>query len=123
LTVKVLHNARIYTLDRARPVASAVAIDHGRIVAVGDDELLSLGDPRSRVDMRGRTILPGLTDAHLHLKGYALSLQQLDCETATLGECLSRVAERAAQKPPGEWILGHGWNQNAWGGWLLSGWI
>jgi hypothetical protein len=116
-TVKVLHNARIYTLEKTRPVAPAIAIDHGRVIAVGGDELLSLGDPRSRLDMRGRAILPGLTDAHLHLKAYALSLRKIDCETATLDECLRRVAERAAQTPPGEWILGHGWNQNNWGGW------
>jgi len=117
LTAKVLHNARIYTLDKTQPVASAIAIDHGRVTAVGGDELLSLADPLSRKDMGGRSILPGLTDAHLHLKGYALSLQKIDCETATLEECLGRVAERAAQTPPGEWILGHGWNQNDWGAW------
>ena len=59
-------------------------------------------------------ILPGLTDAHIHLEMYALSLQKVDCETATLQECLQRVAERARQTPPGEWVLGHGWNQNSW---------
>lgn len=117
VTAKVLHNARIHTLDKNQPVASAIAIDHGRVIAVGGDELLSLANPLSRQDMGGRSILPGLTDAHLHLKGYALSLQKVDCETATLDECLVRVAERAAQTPPGEWILGHGWNQNNWGAW------
>ena len=115
--MKVLHNARIYTFDARQPVVSAIAIDHGKVMAAGGDQLLSLADPRNRIDMRGRAILPGLIDAHLHLKAFALSLQKIDCETATLDECLKRVAERAAQTPPGEWILGHGWNQNNWGGW------
>ena len=39
---------------------------------------------------------------------------RVDCETDTRQECLERVAERARQTPPGEWILGHGWNQNNW---------
>jgi predicted amidohydrolase YtcJ len=41
-------------------------------------------------------------------------LKKIDCETSSRGECLARVAERAAKTPPGEWILGHGWNQNDW---------
>jgi hypothetical protein len=59
-------------------------------------------------------ILPGLTDAHIHLECYALGLRRVDCETESLRECLERVAERARQTPAGEWILGHGWNQNNW---------
>ena len=64
--------------------------------------------------MQGQTILPGLTDAHIHLQHYALSLQRVNCETATRRECLQRVQERARHTPPGEWVLGHGWNQNVW---------
>src|SRR5215208_6475972 len=67
--------------------------------------------------MGGRVIVPGLTDAHLHLKNYALSLQKVDCETDTKEECLRRVEERARKASPDEWILGHGWNQNTWGVW------
>jgi len=115
--VKILCNALIHTLDRGRPRASALAIEHGQIVAVGGDELLAGASSADRQDMEGRTILPGLTDAHLHLKAYALSLQKIDCETATLPECLERVRRRAGATPAGEWILGHGWNQNTWGAW------
>ena len=115
--MKILHHARIYTLNKSKPVASVIAIDHGLIVAVGGDELLSEFDRTDKQDMRGRVILPGLTDAHLHLQYYALSLEKIDCETDTLEECLRRVAERVRKVKPGEWILGHGWNQNVWGGW------
>jgi predicted amidohydrolase YtcJ len=115
--VKILHNARIHTLDGTRPPASAIAIDHGLIVDVGGEELLRSHDRGDRQDLRGRTILPGLIDAHLHLKAYALALHKIDCETTTLEECLERVREKAAHTPDGQWILGHGWNQNPWGGW------
>ena len=115
--MRILHHAQIYTLDKLKPVASVIAIDHGEIVAVGGDELLSEFDRADIQDMRGHVILPGLTDAHLHLQHYALSLEKIDCETDTFEECLQRVAERVQKAKPGEWILGHGWNQNVWGAW------
>jgi predicted amidohydrolase YtcJ len=115
--MKILYNAKIYTLDKSKPNASSVAIDRGEVVAVGGDELLREFDCAEKEDLRGRVVLPGLTDAHLHLQHYSLGLQKVDCETDTLDECLRRVKERAQKAKPGEWILGHGWNQNAWGGW------
>jgi predicted amidohydrolase YtcJ len=119
----ILHHAKVHTLDPGLPAASAIAVEGGKILAVGDDEaILNLragGAAASKRDVtvfdaRGRTIIPGLIDAHIHLEHYALGLQKVDCETATLAECLSRVAGRAAAVPPGEWIQGHGWNQNSW---------
>ena len=87
-------------------------------MAVGEANNILLQYPDAeKQDMEGRVILPGLTDAHLHLKHYALSLQKVDCETDTKEECLRRVEERAQKVKPGEWILGHGWNQNTWGVW------
>jgi predicted amidohydrolase YtcJ len=116
--MKLLYNAYIYTQDPTHPTESAIVIDRERIVAVGEAKDLLLQFPNAeKQDMKGRVILPGLTDAHLHLKNYALSLQKIDCETDTKEECLRRVAERARQARPGEWILGHGWNQNVWGVW------
>jgi predicted amidohydrolase YtcJ len=120
--MKLLYNANIQTLDSAQPRASALLIAGGRIIAVGEkDQLESLAHGKvEKQDMKGKTILPGLTDAHLHLKSYALFLGKIDCETKTKEECLRRVAERVQTAKPGEWILGHGWNQNDWqgdGGW------
>jgi predicted amidohydrolase YtcJ len=116
-TVKVLYNARVHTLDQQQPAASALAVDHGQIIAVGGDDLPREFPGAAQEDLHGRAVLPGLIDAHLHLKHYALSLKKIDCETSTLEHCLERVRERALTTRPGEWILGHGWNQNAWGQW------
>ncbi|MBI1792603.1 MAG: amidohydrolase [Chloroflexi bacterium] len=115
--MRILYNARIHTLDPKRPLASALVIDRERILASGGDELLREFDNAEKQDMRGLVILPGLTDAHIHLQYYALGLQKIDCETDTLEECLRRVAERVKNSKPGEWVLGHGWNQNPWGRW------
>jgi len=112
----IIYNARIYTLDAQQPAASAVAIDQGRIIAIGSDQqVISEFKGRGEAqNMGGQVILPGLTDAHIHLENFALGLQKVDCETATRQECLQRVTERVSLTPPGEWILGHGWNQNNW---------
>ena len=121
--MRILYNAHIYTQDPRCPAASALAIEGGQILATGDDEgILSQFEHRkpgtsiTLENLSGRWLLPGLIDAHLHLENYALALRKVDCETSTKEECLERVAERARQAPPGEWILGHGWNQNAWEG-------
>jgi predicted amidohydrolase YtcJ len=116
--MKLLYNAYIRTQDPLHPAESAIVIDHERIVAVGEaNNLLTQYLNAEKQNMEGCVILPGLTDAHLHLKNYALALQKVDCETDTKEECLRRVAERARKTKPGEWVLGHGWNQNTWGVW------
>jgi len=115
--MKILHNARVYTLDPKMPVASVVVIDYGQIIAVGGEELLVAFAAGHNYDLGGRVVLPGLTDAHLHLQHYALALQKIDCETDTIEECLHKVSEQVGKSGPVEWILGHGWNHNVWGRW------
>ena len=102
-------------MDPGLPLASSLFIEGGKVSAVLDG--LKADGPPARVetlDLEGRTILPSLTDAHLHLRNYAESLVKIDCETETKKECLERVAERVKETPAGEWILGHGWNHNSW---------
>src|SRR3970040_236117 len=103
--MKLLYNAYIHTQDPSQATASAIVIDRERIVAVGEaNNLLARYPNADKQDMNGRVILPRLTDAHLHLKNYALSLQKVDCETETKEECLRRVEERVKRAKPGEWI-------------------
>jgi predicted amidohydrolase YtcJ len=116
--MKLLYNAHIHTQNPTQPIASAMVIDRQWIVAVGDsNDLLAQYPNADKEDMGGQVILPGLTDAHLHLKFYSLGLQKIDCETNTRDECLRRVEERVKTSKPGEWVLGHGWNQNVWNVW------
>jgi predicted amidohydrolase YtcJ len=111
----IIHNARIHTLDPAQPLASAIAIEGETICAIGSEaEVFATFKAAEAFNAEGRTILPGLTDAHMHFECYALGLRKVDCETSSRAECLQRVTERASQTPPGQWILGHGWNQNNW---------
>ncbi len=114
--MKILINATIHTLNPEHPTATALAIDEERILAVGTDDFIQAEFARKGpvLNLEGRTVLPGLTDAHVHLQLYARSLTHIDCETSTLAECLERVRARAAVTAPGGWILGHGWQQNDW---------
>ncbi len=112
----ILYNARLYFPDSADNHYTAIAIDGDRIFAIGSDaELLASAPVGSlKLNMEDKTVWPGLTDSHLHLQMYGAFLSQVDCETATKQECLRRVAQKAKEIPEGEWILGHGWNQNVW---------
>ncbi|MFU8826753.1 MAG: amidohydrolase [Brevefilum sp.] len=110
----ILHNANIYAPDH--PDATALVIDRDRILAIGSDaDILDGFSPASRViNLDGKTVWPGLIDAHVHLRQLAESVSMIDCETSTLEECLSRVKRAADQLLEGAWIKGHGWNQNRW---------
>ncbi len=111
----VIFNANILTQNPAQPIATAIAIDNDRVLAVGSDaEIKDSFSTRNILNLHGQSIIPGLTDAHMHLESYALSMQRVDCETVTQGECIQRVAIRTMQTPMGDWVLGHGWNQNRW---------
>jgi hypothetical protein len=113
----ILHHARIYTALDAHPEAAALAIRGDRLVAVGSDaEILALEGPATRVlDLAGRTVVPGLTDAHGHFTNLGSSLQRLDFRgLKSYDEVVALVKRRAAAARPGEWILGRAWDQNLW---------
>ena len=113
----VLYNANIHTQDAQHPRAQAIIIRDNTIIAVGDNSLMQrLSSNAHMIDLGGRCVIPGLIDAHLHAEWIALGLKNIDAETPTLAELLQRVADRAAITPKNQWIRGHGWNQNVWGG-------
>ncbi len=106
----VLRGGRIFTGLEHRPFAFALAVEGGRVVAVGDESDVETG-PRTRViDLRGRLAVPGFHDAHTHLLGAGLVQDELSLLGArSAEECGERVRERA-RSAPGEWVLGRGWD-------------
>jgi len=114
-------NGTIYTMDAVQPRAQAMAIDSisGRILAVGkNDEVRRMGDRYAElVDLRGKTVLPGFIDSHIHLLSTAYRSYYIDAEACTNeDEVANLVRQRAAQTPVGQWILGGQWNKNLWPG-------
>lgn len=115
----ILKNGRIYTLDPARPIVRALAISGGRILAVGQEgDMAAWAGPGTEVlDLRGAAAYPGFVDAHAHVYGLGKSAEVLDLTGArSEAEAVRLVAREAAGTPPGQWVLGRGWDQNRWPG-------
>ncbi len=114
----IVTNARIYTSDDTRPVVEAVAVAGGKVLFAGNAAgAMALKGAATRVlDVGGRTVIPGMIDAHGHVAGLGDALHIVDLTgTTTYDEVVARVAERAKKTPKGQWVLGRGWDQNDWG--------
>jgi len=114
--VTLFTGMRAYTLDRERPVVEALVVAGEWILAAGSAGELAAAFPWARrIDLGGRTVLPGLTDSHVHLLAYGLQLRRLDLrETRSLAAAVRMVAAAADAAPPGSWVLGGGWDRNRW---------
>ena len=113
----LVHNARIYTMDPGMPTASAMLFDStGKIHQVGDEQAMIDAFPVARrVDMNGKTVIPGLIDSHAHLYGLALSLSQAQLQnTSSKEEVIRNLREHEQHLSDGDWLLGRGWDQNDW---------
>jgi len=113
----ILYNGNIHTMDSARPRGQAIAIAGYRVVAVGsNDEVRARRAPTGKmVDLRGRTVVPGFTDSHLHFLSYGIGLKEIELAgVPTLEEALALIAARAAETPAGQWLTGRGWDHTLW---------
>ncbi|MCK5054785.1 MAG: amidohydrolase [Anaerolineales bacterium] len=113
----LLENANIYTFGDTPGPTKSLAIHGGHIVALDDREHLrqTFSSNFTCIDLGGRIILPGLTDAHIHFEKFSLNHEMIDCDTESIDECLERIKRKAEMLEPGDWIRGHGWDQNLWG--------
>ena len=103
----ILHNGRIWTGDAAQPAASALAIEAGRIIAVGDDATILAGsDPATpRIDLRERRVVPGINDAHVHLGAMPPSTRlELPFPEPDADQVLGAL--RAMPREGNDWITG-----------------
>ncbi len=105
----ILHNGNIHTIDAAAPHAQAVAITDGRFLAVGSNtEIAALATAQTRkVDLGGRTVVPGFIDAHSHPASSGLRhLREVDCDLRSIRDIQNAIRQRASVTPKGNWILG-----------------
>jgi predicted amidohydrolase YtcJ len=115
----LIDNVNGYTLDERKEL-----VRFGGILVGTDGRVKQLlrrgekiaGRPDYRVDGRGRTMIPGLIDAHGHVMGLGMQSLQLDLsDTRSLAEAQAKIAAYAAANPTPRWIVGRGWNQEQWG--------
>lgn len=113
----IYHNVNGYTLtgDELHQF-KALAVEGRKVVAAGaEDKIINAYTDFERIDGHGKTLLPGLIDAHAHVMG--LGIQELDVNVAgieSLDKTLQTIEEFAAEHPDREWITGRGWNQVLW---------
>ncbi|BAK67784.1 conserved hypothetical protein [Sphingobium sp. SYK-6] len=106
----LLFNGKVLTVDKAFSVRSAVAVKDGKIVAVGGQELLKRFPKAERIDLTGRTLMPGFIDTHIHVTGLAHRAIEPD-KAKSIAEIQQMVAAKAKALGPGEWITGYGWDE------------
>jgi hypothetical protein len=111
----VLVNGRVRTMTRHGQVAEAVLLRYGTIAAVGEDAeiaRLAATDGAATIDLGGRTVLPGLIDAHTHLEGTAVHLAlYADCHAPPHGDLagvLGALADHGRRHPDSPWVIGQG---------------
>tara|TARA_R110001592_G_scaffold76385_1_gene230538 strand:+ start:1131 stop:2783 length:1653 start_codon:yes stop_codon:yes gene_type:complete len=111
----IVHNAKVYTVNDIFNITDAIAINNGKIIAVGpENEIKNKYLAKEYLDAKKRPVYPGFIDAHCHFVGYAKSLQQVNLVgTTSFNEVLEKVVE-FSKTNSNTWITGRGWDQNDW---------
>src|SRR5262249_47425537 len=112
----IVRNGRVATLDNSRPFAQAVAIRDGQFIAVGTDQegLKCRGDGTQVIDVKGRTVIPGLNDSHLHIirGGLNYNMELRWDGVPSLADALRMLKDQARRTPPPQWVrVVGGWTE------------
>jgi predicted amidohydrolase YtcJ len=113
----IITNAKIWTVDKSRPTAEALAVLGDHIVAVGSAaEVDTWHGPQTKVlDAQGKLLIPGFNDAHVHFVDGGDQLQSVQLkDAASPEEFARRIGERAKSTPKGEWVTGGDWDEQRW---------
>jgi len=113
---RIFVGGHVVTMDERFPEIEAVAVGGGRFLAVGTTAQVRKAYPAAEVvDLGGRTVMPGIIEAHGHLLSLGKSLLELNVKgVGEPEEVVERVRKRVEKTPPGEWIVGWGWDEGAW---------
>ncbi len=107
----VLFNGKIITADELFSIHSTLAVKDGKVLAVGDKSLLRRFRTERKIDLSGKTVVPGFNDTHQHVRGRPRRHLELG-DLASLRDLHSRVQAKAAELAAGEWITGYGWAED-----------
>lgn len=113
----VIVNANIHTMDKNNPEAQAIAMWQGRIIAIGRDaDMKFVTGPKTRViDAKGKLVMPGFNDSHVHFLETGIQLSSVDLRNAkSPGEFTRIVKDFAAKMPKGRWMQGGRWDHENW---------
>jgi predicted amidohydrolase YtcJ len=114
----ILLHGKIYTVDTKQPWAEAIAIRAGKILAVGTDEEISkLGtDSTRRIDAKGKLVLPGFVDCHIHFLDGSLSLGRVNLDgSKNVADIQRKLRDYAKEHPASGWVQGRGWDYAMFG--------
>jgi predicted amidohydrolase YtcJ len=113
-------NGKVITVDRDFSIKQAIAVAGGRIVAVGtDDDIKPLIGPDTEVlDLKGKPILPGINESHMHAPFFGASRPPLSLDLTfpavqSIPDMVDALRQKTAAVKPGEWIRGFGWDQSS----------
>ncbi len=113
----IYFNGNIYTVDPLQPGAHAIAIQDGKVVAIGGDEdITTLAGPHTvMIDLKQQFVMPGFIDGHAHLLGVGNAKRMVQLMgTRSWNEVLDRVSDFIQDKDKEDWIIGRGWHQEKW---------
>jgi predicted amidohydrolase YtcJ len=113
----IITNAKIWTVDKTRPQAEALAVVGERIVAVGSaTEVDAWHGPQTKIlDAKGKLLLPGFNDAHVHFVDGGSGLDEVQLKDASSPEEFARrIGERAKATAKGDWVTGGNWDEQKW---------
>ncbi len=110
----VLINGNIITMNPEQPRAQAIAIKYEKIVEVGtNNEIKPWVNKNTKIiDLKGKTVIPGFIDTHVHIRGFGRSLIAIDLRGIdSIKKIQQKLKEQVQKTPKDEWIFGHGWDQ------------
>ena len=113
----LIHGGTIYTVDDAQPIVEAVAVKDNNILFAGtlNEAEKYKTETTEIIDLKGKTMTPGLIEGHGHFMGLGYNELRLDLlGTTSYQAMIDAVAERVKTAEPGEWITGRGWHQSKW---------
>jgi predicted amidohydrolase YtcJ len=113
---KIFINGQIITMDDRVSKVEALAVAKGKIISIGTAAEIRNSHPKAEVvDLKGKTVMPGIIESHGHLLSLGQSFLELNLAgVQTPQEAIERIQDRVRTTPEGEWIIGWGWDEGAW---------